>query len=202
MRLDVREGEQGGSAFTDLLFNALLGFAFMFVAAFSLIADPDARGNTERNAEILVTVNWPDDYSDDVDALVEDPQGQLVWFRNPDSGLMHLERDDRGNALDRAVMDGVVLGSAINQETVSIRAVKPGEYVVNVLHYRTGNHGPVPVSIKVEKLNPPVALIYYGKWTLTGIGDEQTAVRFTVGADGEVVDRNELPKQLLDRSTG
>ena len=201
MRLDVREREQGASAFTDLLFNALLGFAFMFVAAFSLIADPDARGNTERNAEILVTINWPDDYADDVDVLVEDPQGELVWFRNPDSGLMHLERDDRGNALDRAVMDGVVLGNAINQETVSIRAVKPGEYVVNVLHYRTGNDGPVPVSIKVEKLNPTVALIYYGKRTLTGIGDEQTAVRFTIGADGEVVDRNELPKRLLDRST-
>ena len=201
MRHDGRENEPGASAFTDLLFNALLGFAFLFVAAFSLIADPDPRGNAERKAEILVTVNWPDGNTDDVDTLVEDPQGELVWFRDPDAGLMHLDRDDRGNVQDRAVVDGIVIGSAINQETVSIRALKPGEYVVNVLHYRAGRDGPVPVSVKVEKLNPTVELIYYGKRTLTGVGDEQTAVRFTVGADGAVVERNELPKRLLDRST-
>lgn len=199
MRHRTADSDGSGSAFTDLLFNALLGFAFMFVAAFSLIAEPGARGNTERKAEVLVTVNWPDDYDDDVDVLVEDPRGELVWFRNPDSGLMHLERDDRGNALDRAVLDGTVVGSAINQETVSIRALAAGEYVVNVLHYRAGNDGPVPVNIKVERLNPRLSLIYYGKRTLNGIGDEQTAVRFTVGADGVIAARNELPKALLDR---
>lgn len=198
MRHRTRDNE-GGSAFTDLLFNALLGFAFMFVAAFSLIAEPDARGNTERKAEMLITVNWPDDYTDDVDVLVEDPRGELVWFRNPDSGLMHLERDDRGATLDRALIGGTVVGTAINQETVSVRALAGGEYVVNVLHYRAGDDGPVPVQVKVEKLNPTVRLVYYGKRTLAGTGDEQTAVRFTVGADGEIVGRNELPKALLER---
>ena len=200
MRIRARDGDQGGSAFTDLLFNALLGFAFMFVAAFSLIAEPDKRGNTERKAEMLVTASWPDDYADDVDLLVEDPRGELVWFRNPDSALMHLERDDRGSALDRAVVDGTVVGTAINQETVSIRSLAAGEYVVNVLHYRAGSDGPVPVSIKVERLNPSLSLVYYGKRTLGGVGDEQTAVRFTVGAAGEIVSRNELPKALLQRS--
>ena len=200
MRIRSPEGDHGGSAFTDLLFNALLGFAFMFVAAFSLIAEPDARGNTERKAEMLIVANWPDDYADDVDLLVEDPRGELVWFRNPDSALMHLERDDRGSAMDRAVVDGTVVGTAINQETVSIRALAAGEYVVNVLHYRAGNDGPVPVSIKVERLNPELSLVYYGKRILAGVGDEQTAVRFTVGPDGEIASRSELPKALLERT--
>ena len=56
---------------------------------------------------------------------------------------------------------------------------------------------PLRVSVKVEKLNPRVTLVYYGIRELTGVGDEQTAVRFTIGANGEVIGTNELKKSLL-----
>jgi len=197
MRHSLYRQTESQDAFTDLLFNALLGFVFMFVAAFSLMGDPTKSGNVENKAEILITVRWADRHPDDVDTLVEDPQGNLVWYHNRDTGLMHLDRDDRGLFQDRIMLDGVEVSNPINQETVTLRALKPGEYVVNVLHYQSNYKKPLPVSVKVEKLNPRVTLIYYGIRELTGVGDEQTAVRFTIGANGEVIGTNELKKSLL-----
>lgn len=197
MRHSLYRQTESQDAFTDLLFNALLGFVFMFVAAFSLMGDPTKSGNVENKAEILITVRWADRHPDDVDTLVEDPQGNLVWYHNRDTGLMHLDRDDRGLFQDRVMLDGVEVSNPMNQETVTLRALKPGEYVVNVLHYQSNYKKPLPVSVKVEKLNPRVTLIYYGIRELTGVGDEQTAVRFTIGANGEVIGTNELKKSLL-----
>ena len=197
MRHSLYRQTESQDAFTDLLFNALLGFVFMFVAAFSLMGDPTKSGNVENKAEILITVRWADRHPDDVDTLVEGPQGNLVWYHNRDTGLMHLDRDDRGLFQDRVMLDGVEVSNPINQETVTLRALKPGEYVVNVLHYQSNYKKPLPVSVKVEKLNPRVTLIYYGIRELTGVGDEQTAVRFTIGANGEVIGTNELKKSLL-----
>ncbi len=197
MRHSLYRRTESQDAFTDLLFNALLGFAFMFVAAFSLMGDPTKSGNVDNKAEILITVRWADRHPDDVDTLVEDPQGNLVWYHNRDTGLMHLDRDDRGLFQDRIMLDGIEVSNPINQETVTLRALKPGEYVVNVLHYQSNYKKPLPVSVKVEKLNPTVTLVYYGVLELTGVGDEQTAVRFTIGANGEVVGTNELKKSLL-----
>ncbi|MCZ6887461.1 MAG: hypothetical protein O7H39_03120 [Gammaproteobacteria bacterium] len=197
MRHNVFRQHESQDAFTDLLFNALLGFAFMFVVAFTLISDPTDAGKIESKAEVLITVRWEDRHPDDVDTLVEDPQGNLVWYHNRDTGLMHLDRDDRGLFQDRVVLDGVEVSNPINQETVTLRALQPGEYVVNVLHYQSNYSEPLPVTVKVEKLNPTVTLVYYGKLKLTGVGDEQTAVRFRIGANGEVVGTNQLKKSLL-----
>ena len=197
MRHRLLRINESQDAFTDVLFNALLGFAFMFVIAFALMAEPTDSGNVEAKAEVLVTVRWEDRHPDDVDTLVEDPSGNLVWYHNRDAGLMHLDRDDRGLFQDRIVLDGEEISNPINQETVTVRALTPGEYVVNVLHYQANYAEPLPVSIKVEKLNPAVELVYYGQRELAGSGDEQTAVRFTIGANGAVLGTNELPKPLL-----
>lgn len=202
MRHDVFRQRESQDAFTDLLFNALLGFAFMFVAAFTLISDPSNKGKIDSKAEVLITVSWADRHPDDVDTLVEGPRGQLVWYHNRDSGLMHLDRDDRGLFADRIVLDGREVSNPINQETVTVRALQPGEYVVNLLHYQSNYSEPLPVTVKVEKLNPTVSLVFYGTRQLTGMGDEQTAVRFTIGADGNVTGTSELPKPLLTRAVG
>lgn len=200
MRHSIYKERESQDAFTDLLFNALLGFAFMFVTAFTLISDPNSAGKVDSKAEVLITIRWADRHPDDVDTLVEGPQGNMVWYHNRDTGLMHLDRDDRGLFQDRILLDGVEVSNPINQETVTIRALTPGEYVVNVLHYQANYSTPLPVTIKVEKLNPTVSLIFYDTRELNGVGDEQTAVRFTIGANGEVTDTNELPKRLLTKA--
>lgn len=186
--------------FTDLLFNTLLGFAFMFAIAFMLISTPEKAGDVESKAEILITIRWADKHPDDVDALVEDPQGGLVWYHNRDTGLMHLDRDDRGVFADNITINGVKISNPINQETVTVRAVQPGEYVVNLLHYKSNYSEPLPVTVKIEKLNPSVSMVYYGTHQLTGSGDEKTAVRFTLDALGAVKSTSQRPKKLITRA--
>jgi hypothetical protein len=200
MRHRIYRENESQDAFTDLLFNALLGFAFMFVAAFTMISDTNSSGKIDSKAEVLITVRWEDRHPDDVDTLVEGPQGNLVWYHNRDTGLMHLDRDDRGLFQDRVTLDGVEVSNPINQETVTVRALKPGEYVVNLLHYQSNYSVPLPVTVKIEKLNPSVTLIFYGTRELMGVGDEQTAVRFTIDANGDVVGTNELQKRLLTKA--
>ncbi len=200
MRHRIYRENESQDAFTDLLFNALLGFAFMFVAAFTMISDTNSSGKIDSKAEVLITVRWADRHPDDVDTLVEGPQGNLVWYHNRDTGLMHLDRDDRGLFQDRVTLDGVEVSNPINQETVTVRALKPGEYVVNLLHYQSNYSVPLPVTVKIDKINTILTLIFYGTRELMGVGDEQTAVRFTIDANGEVVGTNELQKRLLTKA--
>ncbi len=188
--------------FTDLLFNALLGFAFMFAIAFMLINSSEETGNIRSKAEILISIQWPDDHPDDVDAIVEDPQGSLVWYHNRDSGLMHLDRDDRGNLADNLNINGEVVSNPINQETITVRGLQSGEYIINLLHYKSNFKEPLPVTVKVEKLNPSVELVYYGEHFLNGVGDEMTALRFYVDSQKNISDLNQIPKRLITKALG
>jgi hypothetical protein len=167
-----------------------------------LINSSEEEGNINTKAEVLISVQWPNEHPDDVDAVVEDPQGKLVWYHNRDSGLMHLDRDDRGNLADNINIKGDVVSSPINQETVTVRGLQSGEYVINLLHYKSNFKEPLPVTVKVEKLNPTVELIYYGQHFLNGVGDEITALRFLVNGDKEVAEINQLPKRLLTKALG
>jgi hypothetical protein len=193
----MRRRDHIGVGFTDLLFNALLGFVVMFILAFLLI-NPIARsGAVDPKAEFLITLTWPDGREEDVDLYVEDPAGELVWFRRREAGLMHLDRDDLGQRNDMIQIAGRFVINPLNQEIVSIRGIVPGEYVVNLHLYRTADGKPVPATVKIEKLNPKVELIYFGPVTLTEAGEERTAARFTVGADGRVRAVHQLFKQLV-----
>lgn len=176
--------------FTDILFNALLGFAVMLFIAFALIKPDNKTGNIDLKADYLITVTWPDNSPDDIDTYVRDPQDNIVWYNTMDRGLIHLDRDDRGQYLDEIMVNGKKVTFPLNQETVTIRGIVPGQYTVNVYDYLNPSGMSVPVSVKVEKLNPSAKVIYYESMSLTHVGDEKTAVRFTLDADGNVTDLN------------
>ena len=199
MRRRFSRHTRTNDAFTDLLFNTLLGFAFMFLIAFILIAEPDKQGNVTVKAEFLITVAWPDGHPDDIDVLVEDPNGEILWFYNKDTGTMHLDRDDRGAVQDQMIINGELVTNPINQESITVRAWIPGEYVVNILHYKANYSEPVAVSVKVEKLNPVVTLVYYGVHQLSRAGMEVTASRFVLDSDGDVAATSDLQKRLLTK---
>ena len=183
--------------FTDLLFNALLGFTFLFLVAIMFMNPIAKQGIIDPKAEYIITVSWPDFSPDDIDTWVEDPTGQLLWFRNPAVGLMHLDRDDRGMVNDTLNINGKVIENPLNQEVVTIRGIVPGEYVVNVHYYATQTRQPVKVNIRVDKVNPALEVVYYGTVTLEKRGDENTAVRFTIAPDGKVTNINHLQKHLV-----
>jgi len=182
--------------FTDLLFNALVGFAFMFFVAFAMINPVAETGKIDTDVEVLITMIWPDGHEDDIDIYVEDPVGNLVWYHEREAGLMHLDRDDRGQFKDVLLINGEEVHFLLNQETVSVRGLMNGEYVVNVVHFIATTVDPVPVTVKVEKMNPSVRVIFYGDVIMNGTGDEQTVVRFTLDGN-EIKDINNRFKSLV-----
>ena len=110
---------------------------------------------------------------------------------------MVLDRDDRGGLNNSIVVNGKQVSSPIRQETVSIRGIVAGEYTVNVNHYLATTGQPVPVAVKVEKVNPAVEVVHYDTLMLDHTGQERTAVRFRIAENGGVLDVNRREKSLI-----
>ncbi len=117
--------------FTDMLFNILVGFAFLFMIAFLLIKPEAKKEDFERKAEFIVTMEWDHDAADDIDLYVSDPMGGIVSFRHPTINLMHLDKDDLGSRNDTVMVNGRATTISINREVVTIRGYQRGEYIVN-----------------------------------------------------------------------
>jgi hypothetical protein len=200
--LDPLRGSDDGTfvPFTDMLFNVVLGLTFMVFIAFSLINPTAKTGAVEMNAEMLITMNWPDNDPSDMDIYVRDPVDNIVWYHSREAGLMHLDHDDRGSSRERITVNGHTIQNPLNQEIVTIRGIVPGEYTVNAQEFQAASTGTVPVSIKVEKLNPTASVVFYGTHDFDHKGQEETFVHFTLDADGKVADVNTEPRTSLVRA--
>jgi hypothetical protein len=183
--------------FSVMLFKALQVVAFLFFLAL-LVMNPEAKqGKIDTKAEFIVTMTWPDNHPDDIDLYVEDPLGNIVWYHTREAGFMVLDRDDRGGINNSIMVNGKRIMSPIREESVSIRGIVAGEYTVNVQYYLATQNAPVPVSVKVEKINPMVEVIHYDTIMLDHAGQEKTAVRFRMAEDGSVTDINHTEKSLV-----
>lgn len=197
MALFKRSQEHEIDPFTDLLFNALLTFTFLFLIALLLLNPPAKTGIIDPKAEFLITVSWPDNDPNDVDVWAEGPGGQQVWYMRPQDGLMNIDRDDRGLANDRQTIDGRDVVNPLNQEVLTLRGRVPGEYTINLHYYKTENEQPVEVSVYLAEVNPKLKVLHYSTTTLKNQGEEQTAIRFTITPKGDVVNINQLPRSLV-----
>jgi hypothetical protein len=187
------------TAFFDLIFNILCCFVVLFSISFLLMSRKIEEDKKIRsNAEFMISSTWPKLSDDDIDLYVEDPFGNIVFFRRREEGLMHLDRDDIGRRSDTVRgADGSVYQIEENREIVTIRGIIPGEYVVNVHMYLDRvKDSPTPVTVKVEKLNPLVTLVTSSTVLIGNTGDEKTAFRFTIDAGGEVTGTSSLAKPL------
>jgi len=186
--------------FIDLLFNALLGFTFLFLVSV-MFMNPDARkGRVNLKAEYIISVTWPDQLADDIDLWVQDPIGETVSYLRKDAGWLHLDRDDRGEINDTIMIDGQEVVYPINQEVVTIRGIIPGEYVVNLYYYSAAQPRPVEALVKVEKVNPTLQTVYVRRLSLAEQDDELTVVRFSLDRSGNIAGINQLPKRLTPYS--
>jgi hypothetical protein len=182
--------------FIDLLFNALLGFTFLFLVSV-MFMNPEARkGRINLKAEYIISVTWPELLADDIDLWVEDPIGETVSYLRKDAGWLHLDRDDRGEINDTIIVDGREIVYPINQEVVTIRGVIPGEYTVNLYYYTAAQPNGVEALVKVEKVNPTLQTVFVRKVLLATQDIEQTVVRFTLDQQGQIQGLNRLPKRL------
>ena len=190
--------EEPFDPFSVMLFKALQVVAFLFFIALLAIA-PDAKeGKIDSKAEFIVTMDWPDNHPDDLDLFVQDPAGNIAWYRHREAGFMVLERDDRGGANDFILVNGKKIASPIREEIVTIRGIVPGEYIVNVSHFQATTGLPVPATVKVQKLNPATQVVFDNTVIVDHTGDEKTAVRFTLDEEGKVIDVNSRPKSLIE----
>jgi hypothetical protein len=194
--------------FYDMLFNMLIAFVFCFIVALLAMNPKSSKaGDVPAKAEFIVTLSWPDNDPNDIDLWARNPAGEVVWFRNREAGLMHLDRDDRGVSNDTIVVNGQRIVNPLNQEVVTIRGIAAGEYVVNAHYYESKEleapdpkaGQPVDVTLSVIKVNPRAEVVYYGQQRLPKRGEEATLMRFTVHADGGVSGINTLPARLVER---
>ena len=195
--------------FTDLLFNILVGFAFLFIIAFLLIKPEAKKEDFERKAEFVVVLEWDHDQPDDIDLYVQDPTNSTVHFRLPIANFMYLDKDDLGFANDIVKnIDGTITKVNINREVVTIRGIIPGEYVINAHYYSArkwsgqtlstnvdnsyelgkGKSTGKKLTVKIELYKvDPYKIWWIGEKTFTHRAQEETFVRFIIDPDGKQV---------------
>ena len=195
--------------FTDMLFNVLVGFAFLFIVAFLLIKPESKKEDFERKAEFVIVMEWDHDQPDDIDLYVQDPTENKVHFRLPIINFMYLDKDDLGFANDVVTnVDGTVQKVNINREVVTIRGIIPGEYIVNAHYYssrewtRLGqlttniddvksekvNNKNEPLTVKIELHRvDPYKIMWVGEKKFSRKGQEETFVRFIIDKLGEQI---------------
>ena len=192
--------------FIDLLFNILLGFAFLFIIAFLLIKPEAKKKDFDRRAEFVIILEWDHDAPDDLDLYVQDPTNDKVSFRLPIANYMHLDKDDLGVRNDTIInADGTTSTVKINREVVTIRGIIAGEYIINAHYYstrvyngsqlepdeRTVDYRNKPqrdltVKIELHKVTP-YSVLWAGEKKFTHRGQEETFLRFRLDADGNII---------------
>lgn len=179
------EGEGGaldaaGTVFRDMLFLMVLGLVVVIFLITFLIAPVGKKFETEQRAEIVIEAVWPSGTKYDVDLWSMGPDGVPVgWGVWEAAPSLNLERDDRGKLDDVA---------EINFESISVRTLEAGEYVVNLhMFYNHGEPLPVPVVVTVVSKNEDIGRIFSGQVMLNHLREEVTVVRFSLDDDGNLV---------------
>ncbi len=180
--------------FTDLLFNILVGFAFLFIIAFLLIKPESKKEDFNRRAEFVVVMEWDNDANGDIDLYVQDPTGKQVSFRYHNHNYMHLDKDDLGSMNDTVVnADGSTSTVKINREVVTIRGIIEGEYIINAHYYSLRSYDKinpkkpvVTVRVELHKANP-YSIMWVGEKEFNHRGQEETFLRFRLDKDGRIL---------------
>lgn len=179
------------TAYIDLLINLLTGTVVLFILTTLLIA-PITKNSEgiKKNADYVVSLEWPTNIDCDLDLWIRDPQNNIVSYKFPEGGLMYYERDDMGKRRSVYELDGKeIIIDPDNKEFITFRGTFPGEYVVNVHVYSCLNTSDgkaaqpgaminVPLVIEIIKINPSYSVVKHIEMNMESIWQEKTAVRF------------------------
>ena len=175
-------------SFNDVLFNALLGFVVLFVLALLLINPITKKSDIPAKAEILITLEWDDMASDDIDIWVQGPTGVPISFQNKTNGVMHLDRDDLGKSSDYMWIDGERIVIRLNREVVSMRGIAPGDHYINIHVYsKNSQTAPTKYTLTLLDVNP-YREVYVMQGELTKRGEIVRLPGFTLDEEGVVTD--------------
>ena len=195
--------------FTDLLFNLLVGFVFLFIIAFILINPITKKKDVPKKAEYMVVIEWESTSLDDIDLWVKAPDGNTVSFVRKEAGLMNLEKDDLGISNDFTIDEyGNKQYVYVNREVVTIRGILAGQYQVAAHVYamkpRPKNvypdKNPLIIKYKVIKVNPYREVVI-GEKAYALRGQQLPLVNFWMDKDGKFVKYNTLENNIITRKS-
>ena len=193
--------------FTDLLFNLLVGFVFLFIIAFILINPITKKADVPKKAEYMIVMEWPTEVADDIDLWVKDPEGNTVSFVKKENGYMNLEKDDLGHSNDMTVDEyGNKKIIYINREVITLRGTLKGQYQVAAHVYamrpwqaKTNiDVKDLIIKVKIIKINP-YREMYIGDTNYSLKGQELSLVNFWLDKDGNFVKYNTLDNNIITR---
>ncbi len=179
---DDFHADSSGTVFRDVLMLALIGFVAMVVMLLPHISKTqDETDEHTPPGNVVVEMHWPDELPVDVDLWVQAPNDVPVGFWNQGSQFFNLLRDDLG-------MEGDASGR--NYEVSYSRGILAGDYTVNVHMYGKIPAGvvvPVRVVVSVKAKYDSLRQILQTSVELQRRNQEETAFRFRLSGDGELV---------------
>ena len=184
--------------FIDVLFCCLL----MLVAILFLLKTEEEKTNMRPpNVLYEVVLTWDGESEDDLDLYVQAASGHVVSFNNREGGqgsLISLDHDALGKRRNNSLHNGVQ-GTVVesNEEIVSFRGVIEGENIVTVHTYAKRDGEPTKATIKLIKIKPYKEITVKEK-IFENTGDEKTAFRFKTDKEGNIIEVNELPANLVN----
>ena len=205
--LDNKLKYKSSIGFTDLLFNLVIGFVYLFVIAFILINPVAKKGDVIKKAEYMVVIEWNHEYNDDIDLWVKDPAGNVVSFLRKSHGLMHLEKDDLGYSNDIYVKGRQEQIIHLNREVLTLRGTGEGEYEVMAHVYSrkfTMSEGkprqdlPGIIEVTVIKINP-YSETYFARLPYIETAQTLSLVRFNIGEDHAYLGHNNNPSDFIHK---
>jgi len=183
--------------FIDVLFCCLL----MLVAILFLLKTEEEKTKSRPpNVIYEIVLTWDGNSEDDLDIYVQSASGHVVSFNNREGGqgsLISLDHDALGKRRNNSLgegEEGTVV--AFNEEIVSFRGITAGENIVTVHVYSKRDEAPIKAIIKLIKIKPFKEIVVKEKMFET-TGQEKTAFRFRTDKDGNIIEINELPAQLV-----
>ncbi len=179
---DDFHADSSGTVFRDVLMLALIGFVAMVVMLLPHISKTqDETDEHTPPGNVVVEMHWPDELPVDVDLWVQAPNDVPVGFWNQGSQFFNLLRDDLGIEGD---------ASGRNYEVSYSRGILAGDYTVNVHMYGKIPAGvvvPVRVVVSVKAKYDSLRQILQTSVELQRRNQEETAFRFRLSGDGELV---------------
>ena len=181
--LDYLDEDTWGTVFRDVILLALIGFVAMVIMLLPHITPKqDETEDQKAPGNVIVEMHWPTDMPYDVDLWVQAPREIPVGFWNMGGHTFNLLRDDLGGEGD---------ATDENYEISYSRGIPSGEYIVNVHMYGPLPHGttlPVNVVVTVKGKYEDARQILETTINLDRRGQEETAYRFRLTAEGELVE--------------
>ena len=180
--LDYIDEDPWGTVFRDVILLALVGFVAMVIMLLPHITVAKKESEqTKVPGNVIVEMHWPSNQAVDVDLWVKAPGEFPVGFWNQGGEIFNLLRDDLGFVGD---------ATDENYEITYSRGILQGEYIVNVHMYGPLPPGvtvPVNVVVSVRKKYDDTNQLLKTDIKLTRQNQEETAFRFKLTGDGDLV---------------